>query len=79
VLERILSGRDARVRRQRDDGVCVREVETDAFGREPIERRRRSGPAVGTQRVCAERVDRDQQNVLTGDGPKIGLRAPRFE
>jgi hypothetical protein len=40
MLKRIESSEDAGVRRQRDDGVRVREVEADALGREPIE-----GPA----------------------------------
>ena len=49
------------------------EVETNAHGREVVERRRRGRTTVAAQRVRAQRIDGDQENVLGGDGAQIGL------
>ena len=76
VLVGIQARQDAGVRRQRRDRVRVRvrEVEADALRREPIERRRRRAAAVAPKRVGAQRVDRDQENVLPRNRPEVGLR-----
>ena len=58
------------MRRQRQDGVRVREIEPNALGGEPIERRRRGGAAIRPERVRAQRVDGDEEDVLTGDRPR---------
>ncbi len=65
VLEGIRAGEDARVRRQRQHRVRVCEIETHARRGERIERRRRRGAAVTPQHVRAQRVDRDQEDVLS--------------
>jgi hypothetical protein len=67
VCIRIRPGQDARVRRQCDDRVRVREVEPDSAGGERVERRRCGDAAVAVQRIAAQGVDGDQQNVLIGD------------
>ena len=55
--------------------ACAKSKRTP-LGREPIERRRRRRAAVTAQRIGAQRVDGDQQNVLIGDRMEIGLRRP---
>ena len=78
MLKRIDAGQDRRVRRQRRDGVRVRELEAHAIGREPIEGRRRRRPTVAAERVRAQRVDCDEQDVLMRDRAEIGrLRRAR--
>src|SRR5262245_44947881 len=74
MLKRVPPREDAGVRWERHDGMGVGEVEADAFTREPIERRRRCRTAVASQRVGAERVDRDEQDVLAGNRTEIDLR-----
>ncbi len=64
MLEGIVPGHDAGVRRQGDDGVRVREREADAFGGEAIEIGRRGASTVAAERVATQGVDRDQQHVL---------------
>jgi len=73
MLKGILAGEDARVRRQREDGVRVREIEEDTVAREPIEGGCRDRAAVRAERVSAQRVDRDEQNVLIRNRPEVGL------
>ena len=51
---------------QRHDGVRVREREPRAAGGQAIEVRRLRRAAVRRQRVGAQRVDRDEQDVLVG-------------
>jgi hypothetical protein len=53
----------------------VREVEPHAVAGQAIERRRRRLTTIRSQRIGAQRVDGNQQNVLTGDGSKVGLGA----
>ena len=53
-----------RVRRQRDDGMGVREGEARAVARESIQVRRLRRAAVRRQRVGPERVDGHEQDVL---------------
>ena len=51
------------MRRQRDDGLRVREREPDPGGGQRVDVRRARRPAVAAERVAAQRVDRDQQDV----------------
>ncbi len=66
VLVRIVPGQDRRVRDERDDGVGVREIEARAVRRQPVQIRRRRAAAVRPERVGAQRVDRDEQDVAVG-------------
>jgi len=68
VLVGIQAGEDRRVRGQRQDGRRVREREARAMGGQPIEVRCRGRPAVGAERVGAQRVDRHEQDVLVRSG-----------
>ena len=77
MLERVPPGKDAGVRRERHDRVRVGEVEADAFTREPIEHRRRGRTTVASQRVAAERVDRDEQDVQARLACDAGFAARR--
>ena len=51
------------MRGQRDDRLCVGERESDAGGREGVDVRRAGGPPFGAERVGAQRVDGDKENV----------------
>ena len=67
------------MRRQRHDGVRVREREARAVRRQAIEIRRPRRPAVRRQRVGAQRVDGDEQDVLIRgglEGEPGGARSP---
>ena len=75
MLERISARQDARVRRQRDHGVRVSEIVADALSGQTVQIWRGGWSAVGAQGICAERVDGDEQNVLAGNRPEIGLHA----
>ena len=66
VLVRQPAGEDRRVRRQRHDRVRVREGKPRAARSQPVEVRRLRAPAVRRQRVGAQRVDGDEQDVLIG-------------
>jgi hypothetical protein len=74
VLKRIPPREHAGVGAQRGDGVGVRELETHALRGEPVERRRRRRSAIAAQRVGAQRVDGDQENILRRDRVQISLR-----
>ena len=74
VLKRIRAGQDAGVRAQRRHCVRMLEREADAAAGEPIERRRRRRAAIRPERIGAQGVDGDQQNVLVDDRTEIGLR-----
>ena len=76
VLVRVFARQDAGVRGQRERRLRVREGEAHAFRGEPVERGRARGAAVAAERVGAERVDRDEQDVLARNRPEIGLRGP---
>ena len=67
------------MRRQREHRVRVREIEAHALAGEPIKGRRRRASAVHAQRVGSERIDRDEENVLSGYRMEIGLRAARAQ
>ena len=77
VLERILAGQDRGVRRQRDHGVGVGEVEPDTLAGEPVEGRRRRTPSVTPERIRPERVDGDQKDVLPGNRMQVRLARRR--
>ena len=62
---RILTGENARVRWQRKDGLRMRKREADAFARKPVERGRRCRAAVRAERIRAQCVDRDEENILS--------------
>jgi hypothetical protein len=79
MLKRELAREDARVRRQGEDGVGMREIEADALGGEPIERRRCRGAAIRTERIGAERVDGDEQDVLLRYRVEIRLSSAAAE
>ena len=68
------SRENRRVRHERDDGVRVGEREARPVGRQRVERRRRDWSAVGRQHVGAQRVDRDEQDVLIGIGRRQHVR-----
>ncbi len=68
VLVGIGAGQDAGVRRQRDDGVRVREGEARAARGERVEVRRAGAAAVGRQRIGAQRVDGDEEDVAVRIG-----------
>src|SRR5262245_9532545 len=61
------------MRRQRQDGMCVREVEANALSRQPIDRWRGGRAAIRPERVCAQRVNGDEENVLPRYGVQIDL------
>ncbi len=63
VIEWITAGHDAGVRRQRHDRMCVGEREPNAIAGEGVEIVSRRASAVAAERVCAQRVDRDEQYV----------------
>ena len=66
VLVRIQARQHARMRHERDDGVGVREAEARAARRQLIEVGRRRAPAIRPERVGAQRVDGDQEDVAIG-------------
>src|SRR4051812_30609373 len=76
MLKRISTGEDAGVRTERGHRMRVRKPEPHALGRPPIERRRRRRPAVTTQRIGAQRVDGDEENVLMRDRMEISFGRP---
>jgi hypothetical protein len=53
------------------------EVESHSLARQPIQRRRRRAAAVAAERIRAQRVDGDEENVLVGDRMQAGLRLAR--
>jgi len=59
--------------RQREHGVRVREIEPDAFRGQPVERGRSREASGTTQRVGAQRINRDQQHILAGDRLQVRL------
>ncbi len=73
VLERVQAGEDVGVRRQGHDVVGVGIGVDAAARREPVEaRRRRRRAAVPADRVPAQRVDRDQDDVRVLGRPRAG-------
>ena len=77
VLVRKQSGQDVRVRRKGDHVVRVRLTEHPAFGREPVEVRRRP-PRIAAEAdgIGPERVDRDHDDVA-GHARSGRAAAPR--
>ncbi len=63
MLKRVQTGKDAGVRGQRDDGLSVGERETDAAGGDGIDVRRARRAAVAAERVAAQRIDGDEEDV----------------
>jgi hypothetical protein len=59
--------------------VCVREVEADTLVGKPIEAGRKRGTAVHAQRIGSERIDRDEEDILSGYRMEIRLRAAAAE
>src|SRR5262249_24649750 len=66
VLKRVEPGQDAGVRRQRDHRMGMRKRKADAGTRERVDRRGTGRTAVDAERVAAQRIDRDEQDVAVG-------------
>jgi len=76
VLVGVQAGQDVDVRRKRDDVLRVRVVEDDAFARDPIQIRRCDpGVAGEAERIGAERVDRDENDIGSAGGKRLSLAA----
>jgi len=59
------------MRRQRQDRVRVCEIKPDAFRSKAVQRRGGGLAAVAAQSVGAQRVDRDQEDVLAIDAAEV--------
>jgi len=76
VLEGQQPGQDAGMRGERDDGVGVSEIEAEPSSGQSVEIGSGGPAAVGPERVGAQGVYRDEQDVLV-DRPQDGRRGTR--